>query len=192
MARRKTPARYKSGPKKGQFKPKSATRRRTRSNPPKRRTRRASSTRSRATTTRRRRRTTRRNPAMLKSIQKGVKGSAFVLGGEAATNALDNFLPSFGGIPRVAIQAGAALVVGVAAEQFLKRADAELVMAGALAVPIRAALKGFNVPMLSSSLAGYSSSGLRGYSVRGAARAQPLAGYSAPPAQLAASQLAFA
>lgn len=153
MARRAQP-RYKSGPKKGQFKPrgrggsssrKTTTRKRTtRKNPP-------------ATT--RRRRAPRRNAPKLtprnviRSAVDGTKDAALVLVGKGATRTI----PVVANLPRggpagLAIQGLTAVLVSMVARNFLKPAQAKMVLAGGLSAPLETLVVSYDVPFLANAL----------------------------------------
>lgn len=159
MAKRKTPPRYKSGPKKGQFMPKSA--RRKRANPVRKTRKRRSSTRraSSATTTtrRRRRRTARRNPPrrdIVGMVVDGAMGAGGVLVGKASARAI----PALVGLPQagnvgLAIQAATAVAVGWLADSFVGRDVGQYVLAGGISAPLESLVVRLNIPFLSSALA---------------------------------------
>lgn len=146
-------ARYTSGPKKGQFKPKASRRRSTTR---KRSTTRRRSTARRAPARRRRASTRRRNPDIVKTTMKGAKGALFVLGGEAAAKAIpQQFNLPTSGTTGLAVQTGVAVAVGLAADRFIGREAGARMLEGALSVPLRAVIVGANIPVLSQALSGY-------------------------------------
>lgn len=149
---RKTPERYKTGPKKGQFKPKGA-----RSKAP---------ARKKTTTMRKaahgggaRRTARRRNPDVVRQLFKGVGDAAYVVTGEVAASAIPRLagLPSTGTVG-LAAQAGAAFAVGMVADRFLGSSRGAFVLAGALAVPLRNLVIGAGIPIVSDALRGGMSS----------------------------------
>jgi hypothetical protein len=130
-----------------------------RSNPPKRKRRAskmATKRRRRTTTarkTRRRRRTYRRNPDIVSNLTKGVGNAVMLVGGKAAARIAADFVPiPQAGAMGMAVQAGVALGVGLLADAFLPRAQADYVLAGALAGPIESAVISFGVPYVSEAL----------------------------------------
>lgn len=164
MARR-MPPRYKSGPHKGQFMPKSArgrksSRRRSSStalaNPPKRRKRRRSSSPSSSSSSRRRR----RNPpaglsprAIGKTLAQGVKDASGVLLGKAAARAVPQYfkLPQ-SGIAGLAVQLGVAIATGLAAHRFVNRDYGRFVLAGGISAPLETFIVAKNFPVLGPAL----------------------------------------
>lgn len=158
MARRKTPPRYKSGPKKGQFMPKGA-RRKARRNPVAVRARASSgsSTTKRAAAPRRvRAYAARRNPPksdLLDSLTAGVMGAGGVLVGKAAARSLPQLLtlPQAGNVG-LAVQAATAVVVGWLADRFVGRDVGSMVLAGGLSAPMESLVIRLNIPWLSPAL----------------------------------------
>lgn len=171
-----TRARYKSGPKKGQFKPKSRTRSRSTA---KRSTASRRRTSSRSTARRSTRRRTRRNPDLVQTTMKGAKGALFMLGGEAAAKAIpQQFNLPQAGTMGLAVQTGVAVAVGLAADKFIGREAGARMLEGALSVPLRKVIVGANIPVLSQALSGYvvPASG-RTRPVRSIPGGRPVAGY---------------
>lgn len=168
MAKRKLPPRYKTGPKKGQFKPKSA--RRSKSST-KRRRRRSTARRNPGRTTRKRRRTYKRNPKRMAPIQAftdGVVEAGQILIGKAAVRSIPDIvnLPKEGNVG-LAIQAGTALAIGYLTDMFLSRDASRAMTAGALTAPLETLIVSYNVPWLAPALSPVSqANGLNAY-VRG-------------------------
>lgn len=85
---------------------------------------------------------------MVKQIM-GAAGDALKLtGGQAAVR----LIPGLANLPRggtvgLAIDAATAVVVGLAADQFLSSADARIVTAGAISVPLQRALNTYVAPL---------------------------------------------
>lgn len=167
MAKRRTQPRHKSGPKKGQFKPR-ARRKRARKNPgrtvakrnpPKRkRTRRRRTTAARKTTTRRRRSARRNPPKMFRGLvgtfTDGIVEAGQILVGKAAVRSIPDLanLPKQGNVG-LAVQAGTALVIGYVADMFLSANAARAMTAGALTAPLETLIVSYRVPWLSTALA---------------------------------------
>lgn len=138
-----------------------ARRTRARKNPPRRKRR--TSPRKRRTTVaarkrapaRRRRRAParRRNPDVVKMLTRGVADAGYLLAGEAATRAVPTLLrlPT-GGAAGPLLQAATGVAVGFAADRMLGASQGAMVLAGALAVPIRDAVVRMGVPVLSPAL----------------------------------------
>ena len=170
MAKRKTPPRYKSGPKKGQFMSKRARAARKGGR---------TTARKRTTTTRKRRRTTKRNPGRTvmprartnaprraRRRTGGLAGfdfvGSFVAGATEATQvlvgkALARSVPDLVGLPKqgnigLAIQTGVALLTGYAAEMFVSAGAARALMAGGLTAPLETLIVAYNVPWLAPAL----------------------------------------
>lgn len=109
-------------------------------------------------TVRRRRSTIRRNPpkfsakGILKQVQQGAIDAAGVVVGKAATRIVANLVPinKEGMLMNFVVQAGSALVVGIAAGMVVSRDMARMVIAGGFAAPIEGFAKGipFIGPML--------------------------------------------
>lgn len=166
MAKRKMPPRYKSGPKKGQFKPKGARRN------PSRKRRTTTAKRRRTTTARKatsRSRTYRRNPRkpdLIQTFTDGVMGAGGVLVGKAATRSLPQLLglPQ-GGNTGLAIQAATAVLVGFVADRFIGPDVASYMLAGGLSAPMENLVVRMQVPWLSTAL---STGAVAGYVNRGA------------------------
>lgn len=161
MARR-MPARYTSGPKKGQFKPRGAKKRRRRRNPastssaaPKRT--RTMARKSNPRRTKRRRSTRRRRnpgmPSVVRQLTGGVKDAAAIVGGEAAARALPSLakLPKEGALG-LAVQGASALVAGFLAHKAMGREVGRLVLAGGLSAPLKTAIVAAKVPFLAPAL----------------------------------------
>lgn len=160
MAKRKLPPRYKSGPKKGQFKPKSARRRSSSSKSRKRKrttTRRrrnpGRTTRSRTRTRRRRARSNPRRMPVLQQFTDGVVEAGQILVGKAAARSIPDIvnLPKEGNVG-LAIQAGTALVIGYVADMFLSRDASRAMTAGALTAPLETLIVSSGVPWLAPAL----------------------------------------
>lgn len=176
MAKRKTPPRYKSGPKKGQFKPKSARR----------------SSSSRAVTKRRKaapkRRTYRRNPRrpdVVRMLTQGTITASQVLAGKAVTRAVPEMLnlPKQGNTG-LAVQVATALGVGYVSSMFFSQATSAAILAGALTAPVETVIQVANVPLLARYLSPTAQqSAVEGYKqgVRGYVQPRtPFAGYVQP------------
>lgn len=156
MSKRKTPPRYKSGPKKGQFMPKAA-RRRKRSNPTRKR-RRSTSSRSSAPR-RRRRRTTRRNPPvgdLLGRVTGGFVDAITLTAAQGITRLVPGMLklPQAGPVG-LAISTAVAIALGMASEYVLGADAARLASAAALSVPLQQAALQYvapKVPVVGSAL----------------------------------------
>lgn len=183
MAKRRTPPRYKSGPKKGQFMPRSA-RRRARRNPgrtvappvaasnPRRRRRRRSTSRPRA------RRRARRNPPrrglpaprqIVRTLTDGMIGAGQVLVGKAFVRSV----PDLAGLPKegnvgLAVQAAVALVGGILADMFLSKDASRAILYGGLSAPAETVIVAYKVPWLSQALSPVSATaGLSAYVMGG-------------------------
>lgn len=122
------------------------------------RTTRRRTTRRRTPTTRRRRTTRRRNPSIVSMLTKGTKGAAYMLLGEAATNAI----PARVGLPSVgtaglAVKAATAIGAGMLADNMLGREAGARVLEGGIACVLRELVKGANIPIVSGSLSSYAS-----------------------------------
>ena len=168
MAKRRTPPRYKSGPKKGQFMSKRARaarkggrKRKGRRNPGRtvaKRTTKRNPTRKRAAARRRttRKRTYRRNPRRVDIVQtltNGVVEAGQILIGKAAVRSIPDLarLPKQGNTG-LAVQIGTALAIGYGAEMFLSPAASRAMMAGALSAPLETLIVSYRVPWLSTAL----------------------------------------
>lgn len=142
MAKRKLPERYKSGPKRGQFKPRAARRSSTKRSTPKRR---SSS-----------RRTYRRNPTrpdVVKMVTNGSVTAVQVITGKAATRAVPDLL----NLPRtgnagLAIQVATALALGYVSDMFFSKTTSAAILAGGLTAPIETLIRAADVPYLSEYL----------------------------------------
>lgn len=191
---RKLPPRYKSGPKKGQFKPKAARRRKS-SSTRKRRTRRnpgrtvAKRRRSPARKRTTKRRTYRRNPARSKRMDvvgtfvDGVTEAGQIIVGKAAVRSI----PDLAGLPKqgnmgLAIQAATAVGIGYVADMFLSRDAARAMTAGALTAPLETLIVSYRVPWLSGALAPTTANASLNAYVRGAPGLGRYAKRSAIPA----------
>lgn len=93
------------------------------------------------------------------TIMQGGKDAALVLGGQAGTNYLARLVPvpaSASANTQAAIGLGsrvvAAVVVGYAARRFLGADAARFVIAGGIAVPLKAAIMVAQIPVLSGAL----------------------------------------
>lgn len=159
MARR-MPARYKSGPHKGQFMPKGARGRKrkrrassstTLSNPPRRR--------RRSSSPRRHRRRRSNPPAGLspknigKTLLQGAKDASGVLLGKAAARAVPQYfkLPQ-AGLAGLGIQLGVAIAAGLAAHKFVNRDYGRFVLAGGISAPMETFIVAKNIPFLAPAL----------------------------------------
>lgn len=167
MAKRRTPPRHKSGPKKGQFM-KRAARRRARRNPgrtvaaaatnPKRRSKRRASPRRPA----RRRRVARRNPPRRgipgpRQIVRTLTDGAIEAGQILVGKALVRSVPDLAGLPKegnvgLAIQTAVALVTGIVANMFLGKDASRAILAGGLTAPLETVIVAYKVPWLSGAL----------------------------------------
>lgn len=158
MAKRKTPPRYKSGPKKGQFMPKRARaakkaartrKRRARSNP-------GRTVRSTPKRRARRRSTARRNPPkmdIMSTLYDGGVEAAQILVGKAGARSL----PDLVGLPKegnlgLAVQALAALALGFGARYAFSEETSRAVLAGGLTAPLETLVVAYQVPWLSQAL----------------------------------------
>ncbi len=170
MARR-LPRRYKSGPKKGQFMPKGARKRkrnparkaatttRRRRAPARKRKRNIGRTvaRKRSRPAARKRRSYARNPRrpnIVRTLTDGIVEAGQILIGKAAVRTL----PDLAGLPKqgnmgIAVQAGAALVIGFVADMFLGRNAVRAITAGALTAPLETLIVAYKVPWLAGALA---------------------------------------
>lgn len=133
MARRKMPERYKSGPKKGQFKPK-----------------------RKSTAAARTRRSYKRNPAkpdVVKTLTGGVVTASQVLVGKAATRAVPDLLklPKAGNAG-LAVELAVALGLGYVAAMFFSRPAAAAIMAGGMTAPLEKLVVSADIPYLSEYL----------------------------------------
>lgn len=141
---RKTPERYKTGPKKGQFKPKA-----------KRRSTRRSSSR-RKTPARKTRRSYRRNPArpdIVQTLMNGTVTASQVLVGKAAARAVPDVLKlPKGGNAGLAVQVATALALGYVSAMFFKKDTAAAILAGGLTAPVETLILAADVPYLSEYL----------------------------------------
>jgi len=152
MAKRKMPARYTSGPKRGQFKPKA---------------KRKSPARKRATPRRNapqaaapRRAAPRRNaprrpkmPDLVGMLMDGTVNAGQVLVGKAAARSVPDLmgLPKEGNVG-LAIQAAVAVGVGFFADMFLSRQAAAAILAGGLTAPLETFLVAQDVPWIGEAL----------------------------------------
>lgn len=177
MARR-TPPRYKSGPKKGQFMPKRARKRKARKNPGRTVARRRNPPKRRKATTRRtvrrkapaKRRTYRRNPrriGIVRTLIDGTVEAGQILVGKAAVRTI----PDLAGLPKqgnmgLAVQAGTALVIGIAADMFLSKAASRALVAGALTAPLETLIISFRTPWLALALSPVTANNALGAYVR--------------------------
>ena len=102
---------------------------------------------------------TRRNPprrftakGIVKEVQQGVVDAFGVVVGKAATRIVANFvpIPKQGAMMNFVVQAGSAIVVGMAARMVVSRDVARMVIAGGFAAPVEGFAKGipFIGPML--------------------------------------------
>lgn len=141
-------ARYTSGPKKGQFKPKG----RSSSS--------GGSKRKKAAPARRR--SYRRNPrrltakGLVKDLTDGAIGAGQVLVGKAIVRTVPQQfgLPSEGPMG-YAVQAALAIVAGQLAGQFMSRQAAQYILIGGFTAPVEEAIVAANVPLLSPALSSY-------------------------------------
>lgn len=153
--------RYTSGSKKGQFRKKgsSSGRKKTRRITAKTRKRSTSRRRSVAAPARRRRR--RNNPPKLsfrnvtKDLMQGSIDAALILVGKATTRMVPAMIPN---VPRqgnmgLAMQALTAVGVALLAQQFLKPAQAKMILAGGLTAPVETLVVSLDVPFLADALA---------------------------------------
>lgn len=157
MARRAQP-RHRSGPLKGKFKARgSSTPKRKRSNPPAKRkaaARRAPAKKSPA------RRKARRNPPIPtlrqvgRDLTTGAMDAGLVLTGKAAVRTIPTLVD---GIPKsgnlgLATQALTAVVVSILGRNFLKPAQAKMLLAGGLSAPIETLLVSWDAPFFAAAL----------------------------------------
>lgn len=149
MAKRKTPPRYKSGPKKGQFKPRSARKR----NPTTRKTKRRSSSSSSRRRSTPRRASRRRNPDLVQQLLGGVVDAAEIVAGKAATRVIPPLLklPTTGNTG-LAVQIAAAVALGYVADMAFGANVGRNVLAGALSAPLESVVVAANVPYVSAAL----------------------------------------
>ena len=146
MAKRKMPARYTSGPKRGQFKPKAK-----RKNPARRAAPRAAAPRRAAP-----RRNAPRRPKMpdlVGMLMDGTVNAGQVLVGKAAARSV----PDLMGLPKegntgLAIQAAVAVGIGFVADMFLSRQAAAAILAGGLTAPLETFLVAQDVPWIGEAL----------------------------------------
>lgn len=124
-------------------------------------------TRKKKTTTRRRR-TYRRNPKLtmkrlVKNTTDGAVNAALVTGGELASRVIpaqvekariEGGKEPFDEWTMIGFQALAAILAGAAADMFMPARRAEMVLAGALAAPLKSAIVAFDVPVVSEQLSG--------------------------------------
>lgn len=178
MAKRKTPERYKTGPKKGQFKPKSArsSSSRKRKAPAKRRTAR----RNPGRTVARKRSAPRRNPPKILGgnivgnlMDAGIEAGQILVGKAAARS-----IPDLAGLPKqgnvgLAIQTAVALATGWAASMFMSPNAARAITAGGLTAPLETLVVAYRIPWLSEALAPVTANAELGAYVQGRARALP-------------------
>jgi len=174
--KRRTPPRYKSGPKKGQFMSKRARAaksggKKRRRNPGRTVARRnPSHTRKRATTRRpvarkkAARRSYKRNPRggrmpIMRVFTDGIVEAGQILVGKAAVRTIPDLIPNVSkeGNMGIAIQVGTALAIGWAADMFLSKNAARAMTAGALTAPLETLIVAYQVPWISSALAPVSS-----------------------------------
>lgn len=129
-----------------------ATRRRRRRAAPRTSARRAPA-RRRAAPARRRATARRRNPDLTRKLTSGVRDAGLMLAGEAATRAIPQAigLPQ-GGATGTLAQVATAVGVGMVADRMLSPSRGAMVLAGALAVPIRDAVARAGIPGLSPAL----------------------------------------
>lgn len=187
MAKRRTPPRYKSGPKKGQFMSKRARAARKggrkRRNPgrtvaaknqPRKRApaKRRPAARKRAAPKRQNpyhRNPRRRGMPIMRVFTDGIVEAGQILVGKAAVRTIPDLIPNVSkeGNMGIAIQAGTALVIGWVADMFLSKNAARAMTAGALTAPLETLIVAYRVPWISSALAPVSAqSSLQAY-VRG-------------------------
>lgn len=122
------------------------------------RARRKTTTRRRTRKAAPRRRTYRRNPRrkmpdLIGMLTEGTMTAAQVLIGKAAARTV----PDMAGLPRggnlgLATQAGIALLVGFAADQFLSRSASSAILAGGLTAPLETFLVAQDVPWIGQAL----------------------------------------
>lgn len=146
MAKRKMPERYKTGAKKGQFKPKAA-----RSTPKKRS---APAAKKKAAARRPAARRNPRAPDIFVMLKDGTVAAAQVLTGKALTRTV----PDMVNLPRagntgLAVQVGIALLLGYGASMFFARQSAAAIMAGGLTAPLETLLVANDVPWIGQALA---------------------------------------
>lgn len=177
--KKKMPERYKTGPKKGQFKPKSSRSSSAKRNPG--RTTRAKSSSKSSSKSKSRRRPARSNPpAMFRPrnimghlVDSGVEAGQILVG-----KALARSVPDLANLPKqgnvgLAVQTGVALASGWAASMFLSPAAARAITAGGLTAPLETMVVAYNVPWLSRALAPVTASNDLGAYVQ-RRRARPL------------------
>lgn len=173
MAGRRLPPRHRSGPNKGKFKKRARNPHRRRRAAPRAvvaRTRSRGRARPRASRAmaRPRARPRRRNPCgngyqmnapkmtvknITKTLMDGAMDSVLVITGKAATRAIPLLanLPKQGNIG-LAIQGLTAVVVSMLAQNFLRPAQARMILAGGLTAPLETLIVSFNVPFLAPAL----------------------------------------
>jgi len=155
---RKTPPRYTSGPKKGQFKPRGA-RKRSRRNPIMAKAKASTAPRRTSTGARKvRAYVAKRNPPrrgdILDTMTQGAMAAGGVLVGKAAARSLPQLLslPQAGNVG-LAVQAATAVVVGYLADRFIGPDVGQSILAGGLSAPMESLVIRLNIPWLSPALA---------------------------------------
>jgi len=178
MAKATSRTHYMTGPKKGQFKPKSARgggtkRKRKAAAPRKAAPRRRSQPRRNAS-----RRSYRRNPArpdVVKMLTRGGLTATQVLLGKAATRAIPDVanLPK-GGNTGLAVEVAVALALGYVSEMFFTKTTAAAILAGGLTSPVERLIAQAGIPYISEYLTE------TGPGVAGYVQPRTLSGYVQP------------
>lgn len=152
-AKKRLPPRIKTGPRKGQFRKRASSKKRS---PAKKRKRNPAANMS-ASSPRR------RNPPrgkfsvrkITRNLTQGVMDAGLVLVGKAGARTIPAMLPNLPkeGNVGLAVQALVAVVLGMAADMFLSPANAKMVLAGGLTAPVETLVVSFDVPFLAEALA---------------------------------------
>lgn len=141
MARKKTPPRNADGT----FRKGRATARKSSSS--------RSRTRSRARRSSGGRKRYSNNPKLTTTLRNGVVNAGLIVAGEAASRTVPRFLPvPQTGVVGLTVKTVVALAVGMVAEQFLTRPKADMIVAGALSVPMRDLIATANIPVISEAV----------------------------------------
>lgn len=165
----KSQPRYKTGPKKGQFKPRARAK-----TTQKKATRRAAPQAPAKPTYRR----NPRRPNVVKTLTNGSITATQILAGKVAVRAAPDLLrlPKTGNAG-VAVQIAIAVTLGLVGDMFLKRTTAATLMAGALTVPIENLAYAAQIPYVSTYLSpNAQAEGVSGYVRPG----KGIAGYVRP------------
>ena len=122
-----------------------------------------------------------RRPNIIRTLTDGIVEAGQILVGKAAVRTL----PDLAGLPKqgnmgIAIQAGAALVIGYVADMFLGRQAVRAITAGALTAPLETLIVSYKVPWLAQALSPVTQNASLGAYYRGGGGGGTIARATAP------------